>query len=132
MCLWWSLKASSKPSCKKDETAQRQTLIDLLEKGKAQIETVFSRLRSDKNHRVEMNMVAVMTQALDILEYRHKRTRLMGDPPEVCITPLVAPIQTLEFHRSKEAIAAGEAAVAQIEHILKNEIVRLDPKFKFA
>jgi NTE family protein len=116
---------------KEKESKQRQSLIYLLEKGKEQIETIFASLRSEKSDRIEMSMLAVMTQALDILEYRHKRTRLMGDPPDVCITPVVPQIQTLEFHRSSEAIVSGEASVAQIEHILKNEIVRIDPKFKF-
>ena len=43
----------------------------------------------------------------------------MGEPPDICIVPDVADIGTMEFHRAKEAIKAGEAAVHDIAHLLE-------------
>ena len=59
-----------------------------------------------------------MSQSMDILEQRHKRARLMGDPPDICIVPDLGDIGTMEFHRAEEAIAAGEAAVEQVAHLI--------------
>lgn len=67
-------------------------------------------------------MLAVMSQSMDILEQRHKRARLMGDPPDICIVPQVFDIGTMEFHRAAESIAAGEQAVADISHLIKATI----------
>ncbi|MGI2066756.1 patatin-like phospholipase RssA [Shewanella sp. MF08487] len=64
-------------------------------------------------------MIAVMSQSMGILEQRHKRARLMGDPPDICIVPAVGNIGTMEFHRADEAIAAGEAAVEKVAHLIE-------------
>ena len=64
-------------------------------------------------------MIAVMSQSMCILEQRHKRARLMGDPPDICIVPEVGNIGTMEFHRADEAIAAGEAAVEKVAHLIE-------------
>ncbi|CAD6365252.1 putative NTE family protein [Shewanella hafniensis] len=69
-------------------------------------------------------MIAVMSQSMGILEQRHKRSRLMGDPPDICIVPEVAEIGTMEFHRASEAIAAGEAAVAKVAHLIEAALWR--------
>jgi len=71
---------------------------------------------SSKSH---PGMLAVMSQSMDILEQRHKRSRLMGEPPDICIVPDVADIGTMEFHRAKEAIEAGEQAVKDIHHLIE-------------
>ncbi len=70
-------------------------------------------------------MLAVMSQSMDILEQRHKRARLMGDPPDICIVPKVSDIGTMEFHRASEAIAAGEKAVQQASHLIDAALGRL-------
>ena len=64
-------------------------------------------------------MIAVMSQSMGSLEQRHKRARLMGDPPDICIVPAVGNIGTMEFHRADEAIAAGEAAVEKVAHLIE-------------
>ncbi|QIR14243.1 patatin-like phospholipase RssA [Shewanella aestuarii] len=64
-------------------------------------------------------MLAVMSQSMEILEQRHKRARLMGDPPDICIVPDVSGIGTMEFHRAKDAILAGRQAVENISHLIK-------------
>ena len=64
-------------------------------------------------------MIAVMSQSMGISEQRYKRARLMGDPPDICIVPEVGNIGTMEFHRADEAIAAGEAAVEKVAHLIE-------------
>jgi NTE family protein len=78
----------------------------------------------------ELNMFAVMTTALDILEYRQKKSRLAGDPPEILIQPKVAHIGSMEFNRAAESIIAGEQAVKNVTHLIESELVRfgLTPK----
>ncbi|NRA55628.1 MAG: patatin-like phospholipase RssA [Gammaproteobacteria bacterium] len=78
-----------------------------------------------RSNRSELNMFAVMTSALEILEYRQKKSRLAGDPPEVLIQPQVAHIGSMEFNRASESILAGEQAVYKIKHLIESELVRI-------
>ncbi len=91
--------------------------MDLLAKGREYVSGLTDKFSLGNKH--QPGMLAVMSQSMDILEQRHKRIRLMGDPPEILITPNVADIGTMEFHRAEEAIAAGEEAVKQIAHIIE-------------
>ncbi len=54
----------------------------------------------------------VLAGALYIMQDRITRSRMAGDPPDVVLTPRLAQIRLLEFHRAEEAIDAGRAAVA--------------------
>jgi NTE family protein len=92
--------------------------MDLWGKGKEYMSSLTDKLAqgSSKSH---PGMLAVMSQSMDILEQRHKRSRLMGEPPDICIVPDVAEIGTMEFHRAKDAIKAGEQAVKNIQHLIK-------------
>jgi NTE family protein len=55
----------------------------------------------------------VVSQTFFIVQDFVSRIRLAADPVDVLIAPDVAEIGWLEFHRAEEAIAAGEAAVAE-------------------
>ena len=52
-----------------------------------------------------------MASSLNIMQDRITRSRLAGDPPDVHIAPRLGHIGLLEFDRTDEAIAEGEAAV---------------------
>lgn len=101
-----------------DESDQHDSgFMDLLGKGKDYITSLSDKLSlGTKSH---PGMLAVMSQSMDILEQRHKRSRLMGDPPDICIIPNVSDIGTMEFHRADEAIAAGKKAVEDIAHLIQ-------------
>lgn len=60
----------------------------------------------------------VLFSALDIMEVRIARSRLAGDPPDVIVTPRLAHLHLLDFHRAKEAIEEGKRAVAAVLHNL--------------
>lgn len=108
---------SNTPSVEDKEIAQAHQdtgFMDLLARGRDYVTSL-----SDKftmGNRSDPSMLAVMSQSMDILEQRHKRARLMGDPPDICLVPDVGEIGTMEFHRAEEAIAAGEEAVRQAKH----------------
>jgi len=64
----------------------------------------------------------VFNTALDIVEQRVARSRLSGEPADVLITPLLPNFGTLEYHRAKEAIAEGHAAVERMAPLLQQII----------
>ena len=55
-------------------------------------------------------LYSIMIDAFNIVQDRITRSRLAGDPPDVTITPRLAPIGLFEFHRAAEAIALGREA----------------------
>ncbi|QDF66715.1 patatin-like phospholipase RssA [Shewanella sp. SNU WT4] len=92
--------------------------MDLLAKGKEYVSGLTDKLSLSQSFG-DPGMLAVMSQSMEILEMRHKRARLMGDPPDICLAPKVADIGTMEFHRASEAIAAGEQAVIEAAHLIE-------------
>jgi len=56
-------------------------------------------------------LFAAITNSINIVQDRITRSRLAGDPAEVVITPRLAHIGMLEFHRADVAIAEGERCV---------------------
>jgi len=99
---------------------EEQGFTELLARGRDYITGLTDKLshKFDNSDAPNPGMLGVMNQSMDILEQRHKRARLMGDPPDICIVPDLARIGTMEFHRADEAIAAGEAAVEQVAHLI--------------
>jgi NTE family protein len=60
----------------------------------------------------------VMLEAYNIMQDRITRARLAGDPADIMITPLLAPVGMFDFHRAEDAIALGaEAAERALESI---------------
>jgi NTE family protein len=58
----------------------------------------------------------VVTASTSIMESRITAIRLAADPPDLLLQPRVGQIRSLEFHRAKEAIAAGhQEAVTRLE-----------------
>jgi NTE family protein len=64
----------------------------------------------------------VFTTALDIVEMKVARSRLAGEPADVMITPLLPDFGTMEFHRAREAIAEGRAAVERMGPLIEQVI----------
>ncbi len=56
-------------------------------------------------------ITSVMVDAFNITQDRIARARLAGDPPDVIIAPRLRDIGLFDFHRAKEIIPQGEAAV---------------------
>ena len=61
----------------------------------------------------------VFATSLDVVEVRVARSRLSGDPADVLITPLLPDFATMDYHRAKEAIDEGRAAVERMAPLLE-------------
>jgi NTE family protein len=56
-------------------------------------------------------MLDVLASSINIMQVLITRSRLAGDPADVMVTPLLADLGLMEFHRAKLAIDAGRHAV---------------------
>jgi len=65
----------------------------------------------------------VFMTSLDIVEQRVARSRLAGEPADVLITPLLPDFATMDYHRAKEAIAEGRAAVERMAPLIEQVIL---------
>jgi NTE family protein len=64
----------------------------------------------------------VFSTSLDVVEMRVARSRLSGDPADVLLTPLLPDFATMDYHRGKEAIDEGRAAVERMAPLLEQVI----------
>ena len=64
----------------------------------------------------------VFNTSLDVVEMRVARSRLSGDPADVLITPLLPDFATMDYHRAREAIDEGRAAVDRMGPLLEQVI----------
>lgn len=64
----------------------------------------------------------VLANALNIMQDRITRSRLAGEPPHAMISPQVAHIRLMDFHRAGEAIEAGRIAAEKALDGLKAQL----------
>ena len=60
------------------------------------------------------SMPDVLFSSIDIMQDRITRSRMAGEPPDFIVSPRLAHLHMLDFHRAKEAIEEGKRAVAAI------------------
>lgn len=60
-------------------------------------------------------MFEVIVGSIDIMQDHITRSRMVGEPPDIHITPRVRHVGLMDFDRADECIAAGELAVARRE-----------------
>ncbi len=65
------------------------------------------------------SMQDVLFSSIDIMQDRITRSRMAGEPPDFIVSPRLAHLQMLDFHRAKEAIEEGKRAVAAILNNLR-------------
>lgn len=59
-------------------------------------------------------MLDVLATSINIMQVRITRSRLAGEPADVLITPQLAELGLMEFHRAATAIEAGQRAAEQV------------------
>lgn len=57
------------------------------------------------------SLIDILATSINIMQVRITRSRMAGDPADVVITPRLASLGLLDFHRAKEAIDEGVVAV---------------------
>ena len=60
----------------------------------------------------------VLFLSIDIMQVRIARSRMARDPPDFIVTPRLAHLHLLDFHRAREAIDEGKRATEEILHDL--------------
>lgn len=68
-------------------------------------------------------MLDVLASSINIMQVLITRSRLAGDPADVMVTPLLAQLGLMEFHRAGIAIDAGRRAVEAVLPQLKTCLI---------
>ena len=68
------------------------------------------------------SMVEALMGAIDVMQVRIARSRLAGEPPDVLLTPRLAHLGSLDYHRAESAIAEGREAVARMLPAIRDAI----------
>ncbi len=69
-------------------------------------------------------LLDVLATSINIMQERITRSRMAGDPPDVLISPRLAGIALMEFHRGREAMDEGAAAARRSLPAIR-ELLRL-------
>jgi NTE family protein len=100
-------------AARKRAPADPESLTDAL---MARIQSSMSQL--GLNHRDEAEpppMLDVLASSINIMQVLITRSRLAGEPADVLITPMLADLELMAFHRADTAIAAGRRAVEAVQ-----------------
>lgn len=65
------------------------------------------------------SMVDVLAQSVYIMQMRISRARMAGDPPDVLLTPRLAHIRLMDFHRTDESMKEGYNVAKQADNALR-------------
>jgi NTE family protein len=65
------------------------------------------------------SVLEVFVTSMDIMQVRAARSRLAGEPADALVTPLLPGFGTMEFHRAREAIDEGRAAVQRMLPLIR-------------
>jgi NTE family protein len=64
-------------------------------------------------------LLDVVASSINIMQVRITRSRMAGEPPDVTVTPRLAHLKLLDFHRAKEAVEEGRRAVEPVRDALR-------------
>lgn len=70
------------------------------------------------------SMLDVMASSINIMQVRIARSRLAGEPADLLITPRVAHLGLLDFHRGEEAMEEGRSAAELMLPLLRQILER--------
>jgi NTE family protein len=97
--------------------------------GFARLRGMFGAERALKRHMLagdaRPSFSTVMIESFNIMQDRLTRMRLAGDPPDIHITPRIANIGFLDFHRAAESIAIGRSATEKAIESIQESITEL-------
>lgn len=80
-----------------------------LEKWAGLVEGVVQAFKGDRPE--EPGLLDVMASSINIMQDRITRSRMVGDPPAVVLSPALGHFHLMDFHRASEAIDVGRRAV---------------------
>lgn len=68
------------------------------------------------------SLMEVLADSLHIMQVRITRSRLAGDPADVVLSPRLAQLGLMDYHRGSEAIAEGRAAVERMWPVIHHAL----------
>ena len=96
----------------RQDTTETGTLADIV---MTHIQTGMSQFGFNHNNGPRPPaMLDVLASSINIMQVLITRSRLAGEPADVMVTPRLAELGLMEFHRADVAIDAGRRAVADI------------------
>ncbi|MHB1084539.1 MAG: patatin-like phospholipase RssA [Thiobacillus sp.] len=106
------LKPRPVKAARNQATPEADTLADSV---MARIQASMAQLGINPNHGPRPPaMLDVLASSINIMQVLITRSRLAGEPADVMITPQLADLGLMEFHRARLAIDAGRRAVNDV------------------
>ncbi len=103
------LKPRPAKALRKPVEPESETLADSV---MARIQTGFAQLGLNHGEGPRSPaMLEVLASSINIMQVLITRSRLAGEPADVMVTPMLAELGLMEFHRAEVAIEAGRRAV---------------------
>jgi len=103
-------RPEGRPGRKKATPSAQDGLADSLKKRvQESLDAWLQPLMEARDH--SPSLFDTLASSINIMQVQITRSRLAGEPPDVLITPRLARLGLLEFHRAGEAIAEGRQAV---------------------
>jgi NTE family protein len=75
--------------------------------------------------RATPSAVEALVGSIDIMQTRIMRSRLVGEPPDVLLNPVLGRIGVLEFDRAAEIIALGHRATLEIQPVIAQALAKV-------
>lgn len=104
-------KNTVKPQRHEGSTPEEGT--ELFARWSGLLENFMSSIRTDRQPD-EPGMIDVIYATMNIMQEQISSNRMIGDPPDLIVTPRLDQFHLMEFHRAAEAIAAGRSAVQEV------------------
>jgi NTE family protein len=74
--------------------------------------------------RATPSAVEALVGSIDIMQTRIMRSRLVGEPPDILINPVLGRVGVLEFDRAEEIIELGHRATLDIRPVIAQALAR--------
>jgi NTE family protein len=104
-------KSPAKPRRQEDSTPEEGA--ELFARWTGLLESFVQSIRTDREAN-EPGITEVVYNAINIMQDQISSNRMIGDPPDLVVTPRLDHFHLMDFHRAAEAIESGRAAVERV------------------
>lgn len=96
------------------EAVKSETFVDTLTTSLREYSAALFPDTNRKPKETAPSLMDALAASINIMQDKITRSRMVGDPPEILLTPSLEHIGLLEFHRAAEAIAEGYDTVERL------------------
>jgi NTE family protein len=105
-------RKSEMPTNQQDNDAGDEG-TELFARWSGMLENFVNSIRTDRQDD-EPGMIEVVYTTINIMQDQISRSRMVGDPPDLLVSPRLGDFHLMHFHRAAEAIDVGYAAVEKV------------------